>query len=63
MHEEGYGVKKQPKTAFLYYSIAASMAHENSLLKLAECYRNGFGTEQDLREAVRNYEKAAQSSK
>lgn len=56
-------MKKQPKTAFLYYSIAASMAHENSLLKLAECYRNGFGTEQDLREAVRNYEKAAQSSK
>jgi TPR repeat protein len=49
MYEEGYGVQKQPKTAFLYYTIAASMKNEAALLKLGECHRNGFGTEQDLR--------------
>lgn len=25
MYEEGYGVQKQPKTAFLYFTIAANM--------------------------------------
>lgn len=60
MYEEGYGVQKQPKTAFLYYTIAVSMKNDAALLKLAECYRNGFGVEQDYREAIRCYEKAAQ---
>jgi len=49
MLEEGYGVNKQPKTAYLYYTISASMHNESALMKLGECYRNGFGTEQDLR--------------
>lgn len=49
MLEEGYGVNKQPKTAFLYYTIAASMSNDSALMKLGECYRNGFGAEQDLR--------------
>lgn len=49
MYEEGYGVQKQPKTAFLYYSIAGSMKNDAALLKLGDCYKNGFGTEQDLR--------------
>lgn len=55
MYEEGYGVQKQPKTAFLYYTIAANMKNEAALLKMGECYKTGFGTEQDLREAIRYY--------
>lgn len=47
MHEEGYGTNKQPKTAFLYYTIAANMHDESAFMKLAECFKNGFGTEQD----------------
>ena len=49
MLEEGYGVNKQPKTAFLYYTIAGSMGNYSAQMKLGECLRNGFGTEQDLR--------------
>lgn len=55
MYEEGYGVQKQPKTAFLYYSIAGNMKNDAALLKLGDCYKTGFGTEQDLREAIRYY--------
>ena len=63
MLEEGYGVNKQPKTAFLYYTIAASMHNDSALMKLGECYRNGFGVEQDLREAIRCYDKASKGNK
>ena len=59
MLEEGYGTKKQPKSAFLYYTLAASMQNESALMKLGECYRNGYGAEQDLREAIRCFEQAA----
>jgi uncharacterized protein len=34
MYEEGYGVQKLPKTAFLYYTIAGSMKNDAALLKL-----------------------------
>lgn len=30
---------------------------------MGECYKTGFGTEQDLREAIRYYEQAAQQNK
>lgn len=53
MCEEGYGCSKQPKTAFLYYTIAASMESDSANMKLGDCYKTGFGTEQDLREAIR----------
>jgi len=32
-------------------------------MKLGECYRNGFGTEQDLREAISCFEKATKGNK
>jgi uncharacterized protein len=63
MLEEGYGCAKHPKNAFLHYTVAAGMQNDSALLKLGECYRNGFGTEQDLREAARCFEKAAKGNK
>ena len=63
MLEEGYGVNKDLKTAFLYYNVAASMHNDSALMKLGECYRNGLGTEQDLREAIRCFEKASKGTK
>jgi TPR repeat protein len=63
MLEEGYGINKQPKMAFLYYSVAATMQNESASMKLGECYRNGFGTEQDLSEAVRCFEVASKGNK
>lgn len=42
-----------PKTAFLYYTIAAGMHNESAVMKLGECYKNGFGVEQDFKEAIR----------
>jgi TPR repeat protein len=56
-------VQKQPKTAFLYYTLAAGMQNEAAQLKLGECYKTGFGTEQDMREAIRWYELAAKTNK
>lgn len=41
--ENGYGMHMQPKIAHLYYSVAASFRSEAALLKLGDCYRNGFG--------------------
>ncbi len=32
-------------------------------MKLGECYRNGFGTEQDLREAIRCFGQASKGNK
>lgn len=49
MYENGYGVVSQPKVALLYYSVAASYRSEAALLKLGDCYRNGFGIEQDAK--------------
>jgi len=63
MNEEGYGVSKQPKIAFLYYTLAANMQNEAASLKLGECFKNGFGTEQDAREAIRCFEQAAKTNK
>jgi TPR repeat protein len=39
------------------------MKNESAMMKLAECYKNGFGTEQDLREAIRFYELASKGNK
>jgi TPR repeat protein len=63
MYEEGYGVPKLPKTAFLYYTVAGTMKNEAAQLKLGDCYRNGFGTEKDTRQAIKYFEKAAEHNK
>lgn len=63
MCEEGYGCSKQPKTAFLYYTIAASMESDSANMKLGDCYKTGFGTEQDLREAIRCFQQAVRTNK
>jgi TPR repeat protein len=34
MYEEGYGVPKMPKTAFLYYTVAASIKNDAAQFKL-----------------------------
>jgi len=39
------------------------MNNDSALMKLGECYRNGFGTEQDLREAISCFEKATKGNK
>lgn len=60
--EEGYGTAKQPLNAFLYYSVAAGLGNESAMMKLGECCRNGFGTEQDLGAAVRWFEQASKGN-
>lgn len=47
MYENGYGTNSQPKIALLYYNVAATYRGEAAFLKLGDCYRNGFGIEQD----------------
>jgi TPR repeat protein len=39
------------------------MQSEPAFMRLGDCHRNGFGTEQDAREAVRCYEQAARTNK
>lgn len=49
MYEQGYAVQMQPKVALLYYTVAASYRSEAAFLKLGDCYKNGFGIEQDAK--------------
>lgn len=63
MYEEGYGVAKMPKNAILYYNIAAGLQNEAAMMKLGECYKNGFGTEKDGKEAIKLFEKASKTNK
>ena len=49
--------------AFYYYKLAVDHGNKNALIKLGDCYRNGFGIEKDLREAARYYEKSIESNK
>ena len=62
MYEGGYGVPQEPKTALLYYTKAARYENPNAYIKLGECYKNGFGVEKDLREAIRNFEKVKETN-
>jgi TPR repeat protein len=49
--------------AFLYYSVAARLESDSARMKLGECFRNGYGTEQDLRRAVQYFEQASKGNK
>jgi TPR repeat protein len=39
------------------------MKNDAAQLKLGECFKNGFGTEKDIRQAIKHYEKAAEQNK
>ena len=52
---------KYSKEAFVWYSKAAKKNHGDAMLKLAECYENGFGVPIDNIEAIKWYKKAAKS--
>lgn len=52
----------QPKIALLYYSVAAAYRSQAAFLKLGECYRNGFGIEQDTKQAIRCYQQVAKAN-
>lgn len=52
----------KPKIALLYYSVAAEYRSEAAFLKLGDCYKNGFGIEQDAKEAIRCYEQVAKTN-
>jgi TPR repeat protein len=55
-------VPSKPKIALLYYSVAAEYRSEAAFLKLGDCYKNGFGIEQDAKEAIRCYEQVAKTN-
>lgn len=55
MYEGGLGAPQEPKTALLYFLKAAKLNYAHAVIKLADCYRTGFGVEQDYKEAMRFY--------
>ena len=61
MYEAGLGAPQEPKTALLYFTKAAKLSYVHGIMKLADCYRTGFGVEQDHRQALRLYEEASKT--
>jgi len=44
----------------LYFLKAAKLNYVHAVIKLADCYRTGFGVEIDYKEALRYYEQVAE---
>lgn len=55
MYEAGLGAPQEPKTSLLYFLKAAKLNYVHAVIKLADCYRTGFGVEMDYKEALRYY--------
>src|SRR5690606_24770319 len=43
-HRHGWGMEKDPKTAFKYYQMAANMGDNEARAETAWCLEHGFGT-------------------
>ncbi len=53
MYLEGSGVEEDPRTAALWFRLAAEHGHFDSIVQLAEMYRSGEGVPRDADEAAR----------
>lgn len=60
MYEHGYGVKKNPMTAFEWYQKAVEAGDAYSMLDLGRCYEQGIGTSVDKAKARELYQSAAE---
>jgi TPR repeat protein len=58
-YQNGRGVAKNGKEAFLWYQKAAAQGCNLAQFHLGLCYANGLGVERNYKEAVAWYEKAA----
>lgn len=61
MYQSGFGCAQQSKTAFLYFTKAAKLNYVHGTIKLADCYKTGFGVDQDLKQALKLYEEASKT--
>ena len=63
MYLEGSGVQEDPRTAALWFRLAAEHGHFDSIMQLAEMYRSGTGVPRDDGEAARLYRLAAEQGR
>ncbi len=59
-YQNGWGVEKNPETAFQWYLKAAEQGNAHAQNNIGWSYRNGCGVEQNIEEAVFWYKKAAE---
>ena len=45
------GLEQDRETAASWYQRAANNGHEGAIMKLADCYENGWGVEKDRKHA------------
>lgn len=55
MYENGFGVQKNKKKAFNYYSESDNLRYIPSKNKVGDCYYSGFGVKQDKKVAFGCY--------
>jgi TPR repeat protein len=52
MYLNGKGVEMNHQRSFQYYEIAAEKGHADAQSQLGSIYKNGYGTEKDLANAI-----------
>lgn len=63
MHREGIGIDENKSEALVLYRRALLNGDNHANLYLAEMYKNGEGTEIDVRKAIRHFEQYAKCDK
>ena len=53
------GQRRNTTSAFAWYELAVANGSREALFPLAECYANGYGTKQDMKQAIVYYTQAA----